>query len=105
MNFRTPQEIKAQIAEHVRARRIKKELTQAELSKRAEVSLSSYKRFEQIGEISFDSLIRIAVALRIEMALLAVFENNETEYASLDEVEKSLEIQNNKRSRVRKTKS
>ena len=47
----------------VRARRKEKKLTQVELSRLAGVSLGSLKRFEQTGNISLNSLIKIAFVL------------------------------------------
>ncbi len=58
--FKFPQEIAKDIALQEKKKRKKRKLTQVELSKRAGVSLASLKRFEQTGEISFVSLIKIA---------------------------------------------
>ena len=48
--------IATDVAKRVRARRKEKKLTQDEMSKRAGMSLASYKRFEQKGEIAFSSI-------------------------------------------------
>ena len=61
--LRFPTEIAKEVGLRVKAKRKKRKLTQAELSKRAGLSLASLKRFEQTGEISFVSLIKIAVVL------------------------------------------
>ena len=49
------------------------EITQEELAQRADVSLSSLRRFEQTGEISFASLVRIGSVLDDEKAFLGLF--------------------------------
>ena len=52
------------VADRVRKRRRERKLTQAQMAKKAGMSLGSYKRFEQTGEVSFRSLANIAIALR-----------------------------------------
>lgn len=61
--LKLPKEIAKEIAGREREKRKKRKLTQAELSARAGVSLASLKRFEQSGEISFVSLLKIAGVL------------------------------------------
>lgn len=63
---RTAPEIAKEVAERVQKRRKENHFTQEELSKRAGVSFALYKRFEQKHEISFVSLIKIAIALNME---------------------------------------
>ena len=50
-------------AEREKKKRKRRGLTQKELAERCGVSLASLKRFEQTGEISFVSLIKIAAVL------------------------------------------
>ena len=52
-----------QIARRERMIRKKKKLSQADLSKKSNVSYGSLKRFEETGNISLASLIKIAIAL------------------------------------------
>jgi len=54
------------IVERMRKRRKEKGFSQQKLASKAGVSLGSLKRFEQTGEISLSSLIRIAFALGYE---------------------------------------
>ena len=61
--LRFPHEIAKDIAKQEKNKRKKRKLTQAELSARSGVSLASLKRFEQTGEISFVSLVKIAMVL------------------------------------------
>lgn len=68
-----PMEIQKEIARKEKERRKDKGLTQEELSRRAGLSLSSLRRFEQTGEISFASLVRIGSILDDEKAFLDLF--------------------------------
>ena len=82
--IRFPNEIAKDIAKKEKIKRKKRKLTQAELSARAGISLASLKRFEQTGEISFVSLIKIAVVLDETEAFDQLFLTKE--YSSIQEV-------------------
>lgn len=58
-----PKEIAKEIAIREKRARKRKKLTQEDLSSRAGVSLASLKRFEQTGEISLVSLLKLSVVL------------------------------------------
>ena len=62
-NLKMPQTYLLQIAERERAIRKKKKLSRAALSEKSNVSYGSLKRFEETGNISLASLIKIAIAL------------------------------------------
>lgn len=68
-----PIEIQKEISRKEKERRKRKGLTQEELALRSDVSLSSLRRFEQTGEISFASLVRIGSVLDDEKAFLGLF--------------------------------
>lgn len=68
-----PIEIQKEIARKEKERRREKGITQEEMARRADLSLSSLRRFEQTGEISFASLIRIGSVLDDEKAFLGLF--------------------------------
>ena len=92
MSFKTLNQLSTETASRARQLRLKEKLTQEQLSERAGMPLSTYKRFEQKGLISFEGLIKVAIALRAERGLEALFspQPNETEFASLEEVEQTL---------------
>lgn len=79
-----PNEIAMDIALREKKKRKRRGLTQQELAKRAGMSLGSFKRFEQTGEISFVSLIRIAVVLDEAEAISQLFSSKD--YLSIQEV-------------------
>lgn len=58
-----PSETMRAIADKVRALRKKQHLNQQELAERSGVSFGSIKRFETSGQISFESLLKIANVL------------------------------------------
>lgn len=59
----TPFEIAIGLADRVRALRLARSWTQAELAERAGVALPTLKLFEQTGKISLDRLLRVASVL------------------------------------------
>ena len=84
LQVKYPEEIAVDIANAEKEKRKKRKLTQEELSARAGVSLGSLRRFEQTGEISFVSLLKIAVVLDEADKFMELFTRKE--YASIQEV-------------------
>ena len=77
-------EINNNIAQKIVRLRKRKKITQKQLAARSGVSLGSLKRFEQSGEISLQSLTKIAIALDVEIELEDLFNN--VPFASIEEV-------------------
>lgn len=77
-------EINNDIAQKIVRLRKRKKITQKQLAARSGVSLGSLKRFEQSGEISLQSLTKIAIALDVENKLEDLFNN--VPFASIEEV-------------------
>lgn len=77
-------EINNDIAQKILRLRKRKKITQKQLAARSGVSLGSLKRFEQSGEISLQSLTKIAIALDVENELEDLFNN--VPFASIEEV-------------------
>lgn len=72
---KTPGELQKLIAGRIRGIRRRRKISQKKLSELSGVSLGSVKRFEQCGEVSFLSLIKIAVALGLNEELEHLFED------------------------------
>ena len=72
---KTPGEIQTLIAGRIRMIRRRRKISQKKLSELSGVSLGSLKRFEQSGEVSFLSLIKIAAALGLNKELEHLFED------------------------------
>ncbi|MCL2800438.1 MAG: helix-turn-helix domain-containing protein [Treponema sp.] len=77
-------DIKQGLSQKIRSRRREGKISQAELAGRSGVSLGSIKRFENSGEISLTSLLRIAVVLGYENDFDRLFERKN--YQSIDEI-------------------
>ena len=77
-------EINNDIAQKIVRLRKRKKITQKQLAARSGVSLGSLKRFEQSGEISLQSLTKIAIALDVENELEDLLNN--VPFASIEEV-------------------
>ena len=77
-------EINNDIAQKIVRLRKRKKITQKQLAVRSGVSLGSLNRFEQSGEISLQSLTKIAIALDVENELEDLFNN--VPFASIEEV-------------------
>jgi len=107
MDIPTARQIASDMASRARQRRIKQGLTQEALAEKADVALSTYKRFEQQGLIALESLLKVAIVLNQESAFEDLFASrpSETEYASLDEVEESFTSAPPRQSRVREVVS
>ena len=69
--YKLPSDILISISQNVVILRKEKGWTQLDLAEKSDVSYGSIKRFEQSGQISFESLLKIAESLR----RLSEFEN------------------------------
>ena len=77
-------QISREISERIAKRRKELHFTQTELAARAGISFASYKRFEQKHEISFVSLIKIAIALNLENEFDSLFQKKQ--FLSIEEL-------------------
>jgi len=80
----TPNGICRRVASNLRSRRKTRGFSQESLSRKSGVSLASLKRFENSGEISLSSLVKLAVVLACEEELTALFAG--TTYSSIQDV-------------------
>ena len=63
VSMKSPFEMAREIAKKVRDKRLKLNLSQQTLSEKSGVSYGTLKKFEQKGQISLESLLKIALAL------------------------------------------
>ena len=82
--LKLPGEVMREVALREKERRKRLGLTQAQLAKKANVSLGSLRRFEQEGQISFASLVSLCFALGCQDELGALF--SKPAYRSIEEV-------------------
>ena len=83
-NFYTPNDYAMKLANKIKRIRKRKKLTQKNLAARSNVSYASYRKFEEKGEISLSSLIKIMMELGVIDDFNALFEN--PVYQSIEEV-------------------
>ncbi len=98
VNMMTTSEMQKVIATRARDLRLELNLSQQTLSEKSGVSYGSLKKFEQTGQISLESLLKLSVILGSMDDFNALFVQRSSEKAlSLDEL-----IKNGKRKRGRK---
>ncbi len=68
-------DIMMQVAENFRKRRVEKNITRQRMAALSGVPLSTLARFEQKGHISFESLIKLAMALGYTSEIKDLFYN------------------------------
>ncbi len=73
---KNPTDIRLELAHRTRALRKELKMSQSEIAQRANVSLGSYKRFESRGQISLESLLKIAFILGRMNDFETLFQSN-----------------------------
>ena len=82
--WETPSEINKNLAQRIKKIRKRRKISQKELSERCNVSYGSLKRFEQTGDISLNSLTKIAMELGLSSEIVNLF--TQVPYNSLEKV-------------------
>ncbi len=82
----TSKELLEHIAQNARALRLTQNLTQSGLSVRSGVALATIKKFEHSGQISLESLLKIAIALGASAPFESLFVIDNAITVSLDEL-------------------
>ncbi len=86
INIKTPKSIMEEIKESFRQKRLSLNLTQEGLSNKSGVSLGSIKRFESSGEISFESLLKVALVLNCLDDFRNIANKKDEKYDSMDDL-------------------
>lgn len=82
--WETPSEIAQNLAKRLKNIRRRRKITQKQMAQRCNVSYGALKKFEQTGEISLLSLIKIVMELGLTNELNELF--TQPVYLSIDEV-------------------
>jgi transcriptional regulator with XRE-family HTH domain len=82
--MKTPQDIRQELTARARARRLALNLSQAGLARRSGVPFGTIKRFEKTGQISVDSLLKIALVLDASDEFDNIFKAKTAAPASID---------------------
>lgn len=87
INMTTPQEMQKELALAARAKRLEMNLSQKTLSEKSGVSYGVLKKFERTGQISLESLLKLALSLEAMDDFNAVFAPGDAKtILSLDEL-------------------
>lgn len=98
ISIKSPFDMANEIAQKAQERRLKLNLSQKTLSEKSGVSYGTLKKFEQKGQISLESLLKIALALGEMHRFENLFNKGDDKLpASLDEL-----LDHNPRKRGRK---
>jgi len=84
INSLSTESICKDVAARVKIRRLELNLTQSGLAARAGVNIETYRRFERVGEISFQNLVKIGYALNLLNDFNLLFAQRQ--YQSIDEL-------------------
>lgn len=101
MIFITPNDIQSKLLTLLRQRRVKEGLTQSQLAERSNVSLSVVRKFEQTGQISLESFIKLAFVLDLTEGILRGIEQKLQTAKSIDEILKT-KVRDNPKKTIRK---
>jgi len=83
---KNPQDIREELRVKFKERRKSMGYTQTECATRSGVSLGSLKRFENSGQISLESLLKLAFVLECLDGFGSLCEEDEESFGSIDEV-------------------
>ncbi|MFY4858813.1 helix-turn-helix domain-containing protein [Aliarcobacter butzleri] len=86
INISTPKSIMQDLKDKFKQQRLSLNLTQEGLSNKSGVSLGSIKRFESSGEISFESLLKIALVLNCLDDFKNIANEKDEQYESMDDL-------------------
>lgn len=85
-NLYSPNELMNLIAARLKEVRLSENLSQEGLAERAGISYGTLKRFERTGQISFESLLKIALVLGVLEDFDLLFKDSLKSNLSLDDI-------------------
>lgn len=86
INISTPKSIMQDLKDKFKQKRLSLNLTQEGLSNKSAVSLGSIKRFESSGQISFESLLKLAFVLDCLDDFKNIANKKDEQYDSMDDL-------------------
>ncbi|MCG3670750.1 helix-turn-helix domain-containing protein [Aliarcobacter butzleri] len=86
IDISTPKYIMQDLKDKFKQKRLSLNLTQEGLSNKSGVSLGSIKRFESSGEISFESLLKVALVLNCLDDFKNIANEKDKQYDSMDDL-------------------
>ncbi len=82
----TVEKAQKQLAKQLRMKRLARGLTQEGLAVRADVSLSTLRKFEQKGVLSLESFLKLSLVLGDLERVVEATKPQDNQYASIDDV-------------------
>lgn len=82
----SPSKAQGIIAENLRERRVQLDFTQKGLASRSGVPLATLRKFEQLGVISLESLLKLMTVLGMLDAIVKATEVPQDSFSSLDQI-------------------
>lgn len=101
IEINTPDSIMQTLKENFKNRRLSFDLTQEGLAKKSGVSLGSLKRFESSGQISLESLLKLAVILECLEDFLHIAQEKKQTINSIDELLEKKDSVKKQRGRIK----
>ena len=86
INISTPNSIMQNLKDKFKQKRLSLNLTQEGLANKSAVSLGSIKRFESSGQISFESLLKLALVLNCLDDFKNIANKEDEQYDSMDDL-------------------
>ncbi len=86
INISTPKSIMQNLKDKFKQKRLSLNLTQEGLANKSGVSLGSIKRFETSGEISFESLLKLALVLNCLDDFKNIANKKDEQYETMDDL-------------------
>jgi transcriptional regulator with XRE-family HTH domain len=101
ININTPDSVMLTLKDNFKNRRLSLDLTQEGLANKSGVSLGSLKRFETSGQISLESLLKLAVILECLEDFLPIAGEKEETINSIDELLEKKESVKKQRGKIK----
>jgi DNA-binding transcriptional regulator YiaG len=92
-----PGALQNKLRHNIKQHRLALNLTQEGLAARSGVPLATLRKFEQQGQISFESFVKLLVALQLGESIVEATQVKEKPYSSIDEVIAKAETPKRKR--------
>ena len=95
----SPSKAQLKLAESIQVRRLSMELTQEGLAERSGVPLATLRKFEQKGEISLGSFLKLLMVIGGMEEIIQALKPSKPNFSSIDEVLKNTDNISRKRGR------
>jgi transcriptional regulator with XRE-family HTH domain len=87
-SFATEQEIRLELGQRLRYKRLLKDISQEELAIRAGISISTMKLIESKGQSTLENFVRVLVVLDLAVEIQTLFECRPMSIAMMERMQK-----------------